>query len=50
MNLPEQAKIILEVFDTYAPTNINWNLEKMWIDAIIKGLEAVKKEETKDEV
>lgn len=47
MSKQEEAKIILETLDIHAPTNINWNLEDMWIRAIVKGLEAIQREESK---
>lgn len=42
MSEQEEAKIILEALDMYAPANINWNHEKQWISAIVKGLREVK--------
>lgn len=29
MNRKEKAEILLDCIDKYAPTNINWNLEKI---------------------
>lgn len=48
---PEMAKIMLEALDVHAPANINWNLEKEWLSAIMKGFDAIEREvqlETKD--
>lgn len=42
----EKARIILDIIDI--ETNFNWNEnDDLWISAIIKGLEEIKREEEK---
>lgn len=38
----EKAKVILNAIDELAPTTINWNLEKQWINAIVAGLKQIE--------
>lgn len=45
MNRKEKAEILLNYIDKYAPTNINWNLEKIWRKALEKGLEKIEEKE-----
>lgn len=48
MTKREKAKIVLNVLDLHAPANINKNLESNWIDAIMRGLTVIEKEEAKE--
>ena len=45
MNRKEKVDILLDCIDKYAPTNINWNLEKIWRKALEKGLEKIEEKE-----
>ena len=47
MTRREKAGIMLDVFDERAPTNINWNMADLWLDAIEAGLIAVEEAEKK---
>ena len=42
MNRRDKAKIMLDSLDISAPTNINWNLEEMWLNALEKALKTVE--------
>lgn len=48
MNRKEKAEILLDCIDKYAPTNINWNLEKIWRKALEKGLEKIEEKKEKE--
>lgn len=41
MDKRKAAEIILEELDQSAPVQINWNLEDLWINAILRGLTRV---------
>ena len=45
MTRNQKAKTILNAIDKYAPTCIDWNLETMWLDAIVRGLIDIEKAE-----
>lgn len=45
MTRREKAEMMLDVFDERAPTNINWNMADLWLDAIEAGLKAVEEAE-----
>ena len=48
MNKKEKVDILLDCIDKYAPTNINWNLEKIWRKALEKGLEKIEEKKEKE--
>ena len=41
MDKRKAAEIILEELDQSAPVQINWNMEDLWINAILRGLTRV---------
>ena len=49
MNRNKKARVILEAIDKYAPTQINWNIAVLWLDAIAHGLIDIEKAEEKEE-
>ena len=45
MSKEEQAKVILESLDAYV--NVNWNMEDVYLKAIIEGLDKIQKSDIK---
>lgn len=48
MDRKEKVDILLDCIDKYAPTNINWNLEKIWRKALEKGLKKIEEKKEKE--
>lgn len=44
----EKAQIILDAIDKHAPTCVDWNLENIWLEAIMHGLSAIRVAELKE--
>lgn len=38
----EKAMVMLETIEKRAPTNINWNMQQQWLDAIIEGFREIE--------
>lgn len=49
MNRNKKARVILEAIDKYAPTQINWNMAKLWLNAIARGLNDIAQAEEKED-
>jgi len=41
MDKRRAAKIILQAIDDHAPVQIDWNMQDLWINAILRGLTMV---------
>lgn len=41
MNKRRAAEIILQAIDDHAPVQVDWNMQDLWISAILKGLTMV---------
>ncbi|WP_455438054.1 hypothetical protein [Hungatella hathewayi] len=48
MKLQNQAEIVFGAISVYAPQEINQHFRRQWIEAIVKGLEEVKKKEARE--
>ena len=49
MTRKEKAQMILDAIDKHAPTCIDWNMAKLWLDAIAHGLiDIARAEEIED--
>lgn len=46
MDKHKTAETILQVIAEYAPVQINWTQEDLWINAILRGLTEAEKAET----
>ena len=44
----EKAQIILEAIDKHAPTCVDWNLDDLWLEAIMHGLSEIRAAELKE--
>lgn len=49
MTRKEKAQMILDAIDKHAPTCIDWNMAKLWLDAIAHGLIDIARAEEKED-